>query len=31
MDLISGTLDPSEIEEERKPTTWWGKFIDWLF
>jgi hypothetical protein len=31
MDLVSGTLDPSEIEEEKKPNTWWEKFIDWLF
>lgn len=31
MDLVSGVLDPSEVEDEKLPTTRWGKFVDWLF
>ncbi|RSH92088.1 hypothetical protein EHS25_008500 [Saitozyma podzolica] len=31
MDLYSGRFDPSEAPEEHTPTSWWGKFLDWLF
>lgn len=31
MDLVSGVLDPSEVEDEKRPTTRWGRFIDWVF
>ncbi|WWD21799.1 hypothetical protein CI109_106287 [Kwoniella shandongensis] len=31
IDLWSGRFDPSEAPEYKEPTTWWGKFIDWLF
>jgi amino acid transporter len=29
-DLWSGRFDPTCVPEEPKPTTWWGKFLDWL-
>ncbi|WRT64945.1 uncharacterized protein IL334_001885 [Kwoniella shivajii] len=31
IDLWSGRFDPSEAPEEHPPTTWWGKFLDWIF
>lgn len=31
MDFKSGLWDPRDAPEEPEPTTWWGKFIDWLF
>lgn len=31
MDLWSGRFDPSSAPIEPIPTTWWGKFLDWLF
>ncbi|GAA5865126.1 hypothetical protein JCM8547_007721 [Rhodosporidiobolus lusitaniae] len=31
MDLFSGRLDSSKLPEPKMPTTWWGKFLDWLF
>ncbi|EPE32794.1 hypothetical protein GLAREA_07928 [Glarea lozoyensis ATCC 20868] len=30
IDLYSGRFDPSCVPEEPIPTTWWGKFLDWL-
>ncbi|KAL3421550.1 amino acid permease [Phlyctema vagabunda] len=30
-DLYSGRFDADSVPPEPKPTTWWGKFIDWLF
>jgi amino acid transporter len=30
-DLFSGRFDPTNLPPELIPTTWWGKFIDWLF
>jgi amino acid transporter len=29
-DLYSGRFDPTYVPEEPVPTTWWGKFLDWL-
>ncbi|KAK8847706.1 hypothetical protein IAR55_005565 [Kwoniella newhampshirensis] len=31
IDLWSGRYDPSEAPEDKPPTTWWGKFLAWLF
>ncbi|KAK4939850.1 hypothetical protein LTR10_019917 [Elasticomyces elasticus] len=31
IDLWSGRLQEGEIYEAERPTTWWGRFIDWLF
>lgn len=30
IDLFSGRFNSSNAPEEPVPTTWWGKFIDWL-
>lgn len=30
-DLFSGRFDPTNLPLELIPTTWWGKFINWLF
>lgn len=30
-DLFSGRFDPTGLAPEKEPTTWWGKFLDWLF
>lgn len=30
IDLFSGRFDPTSVPYEALPTTWWGKFLDWL-